>query len=363
MTLGKELLEKFQTSGKKHLIITGSKKTGKTTRIEALTQNKNIGGIGGIRTWAEFCGEETPKAIYLQNRRIMKKVIAATPQNGKMAVNKESFDKFATNILKTEQNSKDEFVVVDEIGFLEKTCESYQIELKKLFKKKRVIAAIRKDCLDFYKDYFNNEALIIDLDKEIHKKIACLVLAAGRSERFNGNKLLADFMGKSVIERTIESIDKKLFDQILVVTSCEDVKKICKQKEIGCKVITTKSISESIRKGISELESFDGLMIKVADQPLLKKETLEKMTERFLNNSKKIVRLSFEGKPSSPSIFPDFIKEELLNLKGDVGGKTVIKNHSDDVIFIEAKELEETIDVDTTEKLEHLIELYRKNKA
>lgn len=355
LTLKEEILQQFSMSKKKHLILTGSKKSGKSTRLENLIENKSY---LGIKTWAEFCGQKTPRAIYLQNRKDGETVIIGRPVDNKMKVETENFEVFAKEILENILNSEEEIAVIDELGYLEKDCKSYLESLKLLFKNKKVIATVRKDCLDFYQNYFGNDALILDVDEITHRKIACLVLAAGKSERFEGNKLLADFFGETVLERTLNSLDKKLFDEILVVTASKEAKRICDYKEINSKLIETDSISESIRKGISELKDFDAVMLRVADQPLLKKQTIQKMVDKYLLCDDKIVRLYFDALPSNPSIFPKSLIPELAKLSGDNGGKAIIKKHEEMVLKVDASKKYEILDVDTKEKLEQLKMLY-----
>ena len=39
-------------------------------------------------------------------------------------------------------------------------------------------------------------------------RIGCVLMAAGNSTRFGGNKLLTDFFGKTLIERAMEAIPR-----------------------------------------------------------------------------------------------------------------------------------------------------------
>lgn len=93
----------------------------------------------------------------------------------------------------------------------------------------------------------------------------------------------------------------------------------------------------------------------VADQPLLKKETVAQELEFFCAHSENIVGLGHNGVRGNPCIFPARFFPELLSLEGDVGGSAVIKRHSDDLLLFEAPETE-LRDVDTREALEALRE-------
>lgn len=219
----------------------------------------------------------------------------------------------------------------------------------------------------------------------LYLKIGCIVLAAGKSQRFGSNKLLADLCGKSVIDRTLEAIPKEYFEKINIVTSSEEVyqkaldyassgaseegRKVREELKnaagygrsawgrFNCIKYPGGELSESIKQGIKPIGNLDGYLFVNADQPLLNPNSLIKMLESFEKNPYAIYRLSAGGRPSSPVLFPREAYMELMGLEGDNGGKTVIYSGKYDIMLIEAAEAFETMDVDTVELLQEAEEI------
>ena len=84
----------------------------------------------------------------------------------------------------------------------------------------------------------------------------------------------------------------------------------------------------------------------VADQPLLRRETLAREVDFFSSHRECIVALGHNGVRGNPCLFPARFFPELLALEGDVGGSAVIKNHLDALLLFESPEAE-LRDVDT----------------
>ncbi|MFR7852653.1 MAG: NTP transferase domain-containing protein [Christensenellales bacterium] len=53
-------------------------------------------------------------------------------------------------------------------------------------------------------------------------RIGCVLMAAGNSTRFGGNKLLTDFFGKTLIERAMEAIPRDKLCRAAVVSQYDE---------------------------------------------------------------------------------------------------------------------------------------------
>jgi len=60
-----------------------------------------------------------------------------------------------------------------------------------------------------------------------------------------------------------------------------------------------------------------------------------------------IIVPSFQGRQGHPVILHRRYKKELLNLKGDVGGKSILERHPQEVRAIRVKSIGVVTDVDT----------------
>ena len=88
-------------------------------------------------------------------------------------------------------------------------------------------------------------------------------------------------------------------------------------------------------------------------QPFLRRESLEKLVRLWEEQPDKIAALGHGGVRGNPCLFPARFFPELLELREDHGGNTVIRRHQEDLILLDVSP-EELTDVDTPEALEAL---------
>jgi molybdenum cofactor cytidylyltransferase len=185
-------------------------------------------------------------------------------------------------------------------------------------------------------------------------KLACVVLAAGSSVRFGGNKLNAVFCGRSLFERTLSAVPLERFGAAVVVTQYDELAE--KAEKVGFLAVRnpdpSKGISLSVRLGLEKVrEESDAVMFMVADQPMLTKVTLERLLDIFERHPGRIVAPAFEGRRGNPVIFPKEFFEELAMAEGDSGGRGVIEAHRDKLFLMPLSDCRELFDVDTREQL------------
>lgn len=202
------------------------------------------------------------------------------------------------------------------------------------------------------------------------KKTAFIILASGSSKRFNGNKLLYQFKslnGKTLFENTIERIyevkkminkDKKFKSidiQILVISIYDEIlnKKFeNKDYEAIYNENHNEGISGSIILGTKEALKMnaDSFAFFVCDNPFLKSEDIFMMLKYFYYSQKNIGSMYANNSPSNPAIFSMKYKDDILNLKGDNGALSIIKNNIRDAFFYTINE-NKLKDIDTNEDL------------
>ena len=88
-----------------------------------------------------------------------------------------------------------------------------------------------------------------------------------------------------------------------------------------------------------------------ADQPLIKRTSLQLLCLLFVYHNDKICRLSFNGNAGSPCIFPSHYFNELLNLPEHKGGGFLIKKYPAQVIAVPAHDKYELYDIDTPDDI------------
>ena len=186
-------------------------------------------------------------------------------------------------------------------------------------------------------------------------KLGCVVMAAGNARRFGENKLAVRFRGKSLIRRTLEAVPQNVFDAVAVVTQYSEIAVLA--KEFSFAAIRNEhpdfGISHTIKLGLTALRDCDGVLFLVSDQPLLRRESVAELVELWKQQPDKIAALGHGGVRGNPCLFPARFFPELLELREDRGGNTVIRHHEEDLILLEVDGAE-LYDVDTAQALEQL---------
>ena len=181
---------------------------------------------------------------------------------------------------------------------------------------------------------------------KVKSKIAAVVLASGKSERMKENKLLMMFNGMPICEHVIKTLNNINIDTI-VVTCYDEVSEIAK-KYNATVVENNESYlgqSKSVVLGVKTALQYDGLIFVPADQPLISKETFMGLINKFLLCNK-IVVSSYNGKRGIPTMFPKRFFGQLMDIKGDMGGREVIVHNNCDIERFEIGNIKEGFDID-----------------
>ncbi|MCI5902201.1 MAG: nucleotidyltransferase family protein [Blautia sp.] len=185
------------------------------------------------------------------------------------------------------------------------------------------------------------------------KKIALILLAAGNSRRFGSNKLLYQIGGKCMYEYVLDRLTEIYKSNptafsVTVVTQYAEI--AAKAEEVCATAIFNeypeRGISYSVRLGIRANKDADACLFAVADQPWLRKETIEGLIHQFLLSGKKIGGVVCNDQMGNPCIFHRDYYGELEALEGDVGGKKILMMHQEDTTWYPVEEEKELTDLD-----------------
>lgn len=186
--------------------------------------------------------------------------------------------------------------------------------------------------------------------------VGCVVLAAGNASRFGSNKLSATVGGKTLLERALSVVPRERLREAVVVTQYGAAAETAER--MGFAVVRNDrpedGLSRSVRLGTERIMSTcDGALYLVADQPLLRRESVERLIELWLAQPERIAALAHGGVRGNPCLFPAAYFPELCALTGDVGGSAVIRRHEAELVLLET-DGRELRDVDTPEALSDL---------
>jgi molybdenum cofactor cytidylyltransferase len=198
--------------------------------------------------------------------------------------------------------------------------------------------------------------------KEEVANIGIIVLAAGFSKRLGQPKQLLLYKGQTLLQQAAQTALASGAGPVLVVLGAraEELKNEIKESTINMVVNKEwpEGMASSIRCGVEALVALDpavaGLILMVCDQPFVTASLLCELVAAHRQTGKPIVACSYAGTYGPPVFFHRTLFPELLQLKGDVGARGVIKQYANAVETIPFPE--GTIDIDTEKDYERLSE-------
>jgi molybdenum cofactor cytidylyltransferase len=193
--------------------------------------------------------------------------------------------------------------------------------------------------------------------------ISAVVLAAGRAQRLGEEKLLLPLRGKPVLQWVLESALASDLDEIVCVT--RELASARRQLNLSDERLfwltnyaADRGQSTSVISGLwATNPKSEGVMFLVGDQPLIRKELINSLIEKFRTGWAWIVAPSFNREPRNPVLFRRNLFPELLQLSGDRGGRVLIEKHRNKTALVEWKDETPFLDIDVHEDYERLKEM------
>jgi len=194
-------------------------------------------------------------------------------------------------------------------------------------------------------------------------KISAVLLAAGLSKRMGEDKLMLNYCGHSILQQAIDLLSELPVYERILVTNETRLKSLSLQADIMA-LINPKpesGQSGSVKIGMEVATGTNFLFIP-ADQPKLRSIDIIPLINAAEEYPDKIIFPIVNTKPSSPTIFPERFREELLNLTGDDGGRNIRNSYPDLCHMIETEYPENFLDIDSVEDYRSLCEVGEESK-
>ncbi len=175
-----------------------------------------------------------------------------------------------------------------------------------------------------------------------------VILAAGASTRMGEPKQLLEYRGKPLLRHAAE-IALKACERVIVVLGARAAE--LRSALAGLPVTVAENpdwaggMGTSIRAGIAAAAHLDGVILTLADQPLITAEFFLTLVRSHLDSAQPIVTSQYAGTVGVPVFFAREYFPHLLALEPSQGCKGVILKHSDHSLRLDCPEAE--MDVDT----------------
>ena len=187
-------------------------------------------------------------------------------------------------------------------------------------------------------------------------KIVSLILAAGSSTRMGQPKQLLKWGDHTLLDHAIETVLEANTHEVILVlgSNFELINKTIKNHDVT--ILNNKNwkqgLGTSIACGVQfiskSIPNIDGVLLVLADQPLIDSHYLKSMIKNFVPNNKQILATLYNnGKQGVPVLFDIGYIEELSKLDNDFGAKQLLNKHPSHVVTLGSSI--QTVDLDSEE--------------
>jgi molybdenum cofactor cytidylyltransferase len=190
------------------------------------------------------------------------------------------------------------------------------------------------------------------------KRIAAVVLAAGRSTRMGGpNKLLAELGGKPLVRIAVEEALASRAKPVIVVTGHQHERIEAALAGLDVRIVHNPDYAEglgtSLRVGVAAVPAeADGAVVCLGDMPQVTGTLIDLLIAAYdPEQGALVVAPTRDGKRGNPVLWSRRFFPELMSVAGDVGARHVINNYSEAVVEVPVQELGAFVDVDTPDAL------------
>jgi len=190
------------------------------------------------------------------------------------------------------------------------------------------------------------------------RRIAAVVLAAGRSTRMGGpNKLLAEIAGRPLVRIVVEEALASRARPAIVVVGHEraEVEKALAglPVEFVYNPDFAQGLGTSLKAGIAAVPAeADGAIVCLGDMPQVDAGLIDRLIAAFdPDRGALIVMPTVEGRRGNPVLWSRRFFPDLMVIEGDVGARHFIGRYSEAVAEVPLEGRAALVDVDTPEAL------------
>jgi molybdenum cofactor cytidylyltransferase len=187
--------------------------------------------------------------------------------------------------------------------------------------------------------------------------VAAVVLAAGRATRMGGQKLLLPFAGRPLVQWAVDAaLGSRAGETIVVVGhEAEQVVKVLEDRPVTVVVNAgyEEGLSTSLQAGVRATGAgCDAAVFLLADQPFVDSALVDRLIDRFAESGAEVVRPLIGDRPAHPVLMSARLFPEILEQRGDVGGREVIDRRPERVCMVPVDDPRVAQDIDSMEDYE-----------
>ncbi|RJG01306.1 nucleotidyltransferase family protein [Noviherbaspirillum sedimenti] len=179
--------------------------------------------------------------------------------------------------------------------------------------------------------------------------IVGVLLAAGASSRFGSNKLMHRLPDGTPMAVTTAINLRPSCDRMVAVLRPDHDELATLLTEVGCELVfcpeAEGGMGHSLASGVRATAEAAGWIVALADMPFIADSSYQKLAD-CLRSGASLVTTEYMGRRAHPVGFSQKWFSQLTALKGDEGGKSILKNYQQDLILCPVDDAGVILDVD-----------------
>jgi molybdenum cofactor cytidylyltransferase len=190
------------------------------------------------------------------------------------------------------------------------------------------------------------------------RRVAAIVLAAGRSTRMGGpNKLLAEIGNRTLVRIAAEQALASRAEPVIVVTGHQREQVEAALRGLDVRLVHNpdfaEGLSTSVKAGVGAVpDDVDGVIVCLGDMPQVNALLIDKLIDAFdPEKGALVVAPTINGERGNPVVWSRRFFPELAALQGDAGARQLIKSVPEAIVEVPLSGRAALIDVDTPQAL------------
>jgi molybdenum cofactor cytidylyltransferase len=193
------------------------------------------------------------------------------------------------------------------------------------------------------------------------KRVAGLILAAGKSQRMGSPKALLRIYGRTFLEHIASEAQQSNLTEVKIVLGSQAELILERLPQLTANVVINPEYEQgqlsSLIRGLKTLEgySIDGLMLFLVDHPFVNRDLINELLDWFSSHNNPLVIPTFKKQRGHPIIFAHELFPELINAPVDAGAIIVVRKYQDKILHVETGQAGILLDIDTPEAYQEYV--------
>jgi molybdenum cofactor cytidylyltransferase len=190
------------------------------------------------------------------------------------------------------------------------------------------------------------------------KRIAAVVLAAGRSTRMGGaNKLLAVIGGKPLVRIAAEQALASRADPVIVVTGHERERVEAALAGLDLRMMHNANYADglgsSLKAGVAAVPpEADGVIVCLGDMPQVTADLIDRLIAAYdAEKGALVIAPTRNGQRGNPVLWSRRFFPDLMAITGDIGARNLLAGYGEAVVEVPVTEAGAFVDIDTPDAL------------